>query len=203
MSQANAHEQALSLSAAMLAIDDVILLATTGQCPERDLSALLPSLLRQNQARPEDYFLEIAPFEKGRALLVNFLINGASSEHVRYLIQVTVLEEKLSANRALFAQLLQRLNEAESAAEHFPLLHDAMIARFADIYQASVSPAMRKILIHGNPDYLKQPQIAARVRVCLLCAVRAVGLWRAYGGSKWQVIFFRKRFLKALRALRF
>jgi high frequency lysogenization protein len=40
--------------------------------------------------------------------------------------------------------------------------------------------------------------IANRIRACLLAGVRAARLWRQVGGSRWQLIFSRGRYLNAI-----
>ena len=48
----------------------------------------------------------------------------------------------------------------------------------------------------------KQPEIVQdKIRACLLAGIRSAVLWRQVGGSKWQLLFHRKKLVQAARQL--
>ena len=101
------------------------------------------------------------------------------------------------------AVLKERLHAAERQAEHYPVNHDNLIASFAATYQETASKAAGRILISGAPQWLRQPDMVNRIRALLLTGVRAAALWRAYGGSRYTLLFARDKVEKALQQLDF
>ena len=49
--------------------------------------------------------------------------------------------------------------------------------------------------------YLQQSANAAKIRTLLFAGVRAARLWRQLGGSRWQLVFGRRKLLKELYPL--
>jgi len=58
-----------------------------------------------------------------------------------------------------------------------------------------------RILIAGNPVYLEQAENASRVRTLLLSAIRSGVLWHQLGGSRWQLLFQRKKIILTAKKL--
>jgi high frequency lysogenization protein len=52
-------------------------------------------------------------------------------------------------------------------------------------------------MVRGEPVYLQNPDNQNRIRALLLAGVRAAWLWRQVGGSRWKILFARKRLLAA------
>lgn len=186
------HAQALCLSALFLAIDGVRQLATTGKISGDVVNTLLPTLVRHDCPDVEGYFGAIAPLDRGRELLLKVLEQDIDADYVRYSVQLMHVEKKLSKNRDLMDILVRGLGDVRRQHEHYKLTHENVIANIASLYQRTASEAAPKIMINGSPEYLQQKYVVEMVRALLLCAVRVVALWRAYGGSRWQLMFSRQ-----------
>ena len=195
------HNQALALSALFFSIDGVRKLARTGQWPEANFAALMPSVVQCDAVTFGDYYPDLARLVRGRDLLLEMLRGGVVRQHMHYAMQVIQVEKKLAANRELMTALLGELQQLKRQCAHFGLVHETIFARLGTLYQETVSRAARRIRVSGNPRYLRQEHVAARVRSLLFCAVRASALWRANDGSRWQLIFSRHAVAEAALAL--
>jgi high frequency lysogenization protein len=56
-------------------------------------------------------------------------------------------------------------------------------------------------MVAGEQNYLQKTETAARVRTLLLAGIRAAVLWRQLGGSKWKLLFARKKYVAVARQL--
>lgn len=195
------HEQALALTALFTACDGVLALAKRGQWAEDNFNAMLPSLFTRNAASIEGYYPDLSRLSVGRDLLLEMMAEGVPREHMQYVMQIMYVERKLSKNKPLMAKLIADLHAAEQQKDHFGLLSETVFARLGEIYSETASVAARKIRVVGEPAFLRQSDIAARVRALLLCGVRAAGLWRASGGGRWQLMFSRQAIAQAARNL--
>lgn len=184
--------QAVCLSALFLAIDGVRQLAHKGKVSAEVVHTLLPCLVRHDCGDVLDYFGERAGLNHGRTLLLKLLAQDIDTEYVRYSVQLMHVEKKLSQNDALMNALVRGLADVRRQQVHFSLTHANVIANLAGLYQRTASEAAPKIKVTGSPDYLQQKDVVEMVRALLLCAVRAVALWRANGGSRWQLMFSRQ-----------
>lgn len=185
-------DQVCALGAWALALHAVHDLARHGRDIREALPALMPSLVRFHRQHVRDYYDCSAPLNEGLVLLSELFGREPDTDILKHGMQVLFLEKKLSKNHELMEVLLARLGGLQRQAEHFSPVHDGVIAQAASIYQDTVGKAGARIMVSGNPDYLQQADIAAQIRALLLCAVRAGSLWRAYGGSRWQLMFSQR-----------
>lgn len=185
-------EQVRVLGAWALALHAVHDLANHGRDIREALPALMPSLVRFDRDEVRDYYDCSAPLNEGLVLLSELFGREPDTDILKHGMQVLFLEKKLSKNHEMTELLISRLRGLQRQAEHFFPAHDSVIAQAASIYQDTVGKVGARIMISGNPDYLQRPEIAAQIRALLLCAVRAGSLWRAYGGSRWQLMFSQR-----------
>jgi high frequency lysogenization protein len=48
-------------------------------------------------------------------------------------------------------------------------------------------------MVNGEHGHLSNPLIAAKVRAALFAGIRSAFLWHQLGGSRWQLLFSRKK----------
>jgi len=72
-------------------------------------------------------------------------------------------------------------------------IHPTLTDKLAELYQQTISTLAPRIMVNGEHGYLQNPAIAAKVRAALLAGIRSAVLWRQKGGSRWQLLFLRKR----------
>lgn len=194
-------EQVCALGAWALAVQAVHEVAARGRDERGALAVLMPSVVRFDQALVRDYYVCGAVLNEGLAVLSDFMGREADAEVLKYGMQVLFLEKMLSKNAALMRVLRSRLAGLQRQAAHFSPDHESVVAQAASVYQATVGQAGARIMVSGNPRFLQQQESAERIRALLLCAVRAAALWRAEGGSRWQLMFSQRGVAERARAL--
>ena len=203
MTHNNIQSQAWAFAALFLAIDSVRALAERGEIRSDAELTLLPSLLTTNAADISGYYGEAIPLARGREAYYRTFEQKNDEQNLRYSAQILYVERRLAKKAALMAILKERLHAAQRQAEHYPVNHDNLIASFAATYQQTASEAAGKILVRGEPQWLRQADIVNHIRALLLTAVRAAALWRAFGGNRWQLLFSRSALDEAMRGLDF
>jgi hypothetical protein len=81
------------------------------------------------------------------------------------------LERKLSRRTPMLQEIRTGIRQTERAATTLGPLSDAICARLADLYVATVSTMRPRVLIQGNCLHLTQPRNVAKVRALLLSAL--------------------------------
>ena len=89
----------------------------------------------------------------------------------------------------------------EQLAYHDNQFDDEMFSIMANIYVDTISPLGKRIHIIGSVYHLQQQSVQDKIRACLLAGIRSAVLWRQVGGSKWQLLFHRKKLVQAARQL--
>jgi len=122
-------------------------------------------------------------------------------EQARYAASLVFLENQLSDRKDMLKTIQVGLVKAQSQSEHFGLMHENVLANLADIYQNTLSTLQPRIMVNGNPEYLSRPDVANKIRACLLAGIRSAILWRQCGGTRWKFLFYRKKIQAELQTL--
>lgn len=114
-------------------------------------------------------------------------------ELTRYVIMLIKLEQRLTARPDLLAKIRAGIDEATVMLDHRALLDQAIFAHLADLYSKTISQLPPRIMVRGEPLHLNNPDNQNRIRALLLAGVRSAMLWRQTGGTRWQILFGRRR----------
>lgn len=123
----------------------------------------------------------------------------------RYAGQVLRLGGLVRNNATLSQRLGDALATVPSLSVDEPDEEDDVFRQqvnaLAKAYIAHISPLKPRVMVSGQPTYLRNEQFVAEIRCQLLAAVRSAVLWHQCGGRLWQLLFFRGLVLKQARDL--
>jgi high frequency lysogenization protein len=179
-------------------------IARTGSVSDANLSALLETLFRFDANSVLEVYGDSSTVKKGLQVLADQLSGKrqqSDMELTRYAIGLLQLEKSLSGKPSVMDELARQLQTTQDKMEYFDLTHENIIASLAEIYQQYVSPLAAKIMVKGEGDYLSQAYNANKIRAILLAGIRSAVLWRQCGGTRWQLLFSRKRYLQSAEEL--
>ncbi len=179
-------------------------IATKGLYDTSALESSIGSILKLDVDAVVDVFGSIEGVATGLSILVRQL--GGNKKDVnmqvtRYVLGILHLENKLNKNPAMLEQITKGITEAKSQSEYFHVTHENVLANLADTYKNTLSTIKPQIMVSGDHGYLHTPENANKVRALLFAGIRSAVLWRQCAGSRWQVLFKRKAFLKEAKRL--
>ncbi len=193
------RQQLIALGAVFESAALVDKLARTGQISEAPMGCMLGSLLARNPASTLDVYggdsLNLRDGFKALASALERKPGSLQREPLRYALAMLTLERQLDKRGDMLDLIGQRLDQVEQQVQHFGLVHENVIASFASIYQDTLSTFRQRIQVHGDMRHLQVSSNAARIRALLLAGIRSARLWRQLGGSRWQMVFSRRRLL--------
>ena len=191
-------ERTIALAGLYQAVNCVIRIARQGSVDTEIMQPCIHSLFQVDAENVESVFGEPGVLANGARRLVAQLTGRPERdlELTRYAVQVIKLERELARRPDLLDIIAEGIREAQSKRVHFDLLHPNLLAHFADLYSQTLSHLQPRILIHGDPLHLRNPDNQNRLRALLLAAVRAARLWRQVGGSRWQLLFRNRPILE-------
>jgi high frequency lysogenization protein len=131
---------------------------------------------------------------------------GKEQEPDEILLKLAMMVLQLERHFEKQADVVQAIHDgilkiAPKAAE-LGSSHPDVLSALGSLYADTLSHLRPKVVVQGNPHYLKQPPVVAEIRALLLAAVRSAVLWRQLGGSYWNFMFSRQRMLQAIEAWR-
>ncbi|MDH5611993.1 MAG: high frequency lysogenization protein HflD [Gammaproteobacteria bacterium] len=198
------REQTIALAGVFQAAALVEQIANKGLANSAVIESSLESLFRFDADSVESVFGNLAGVSSGLRVLneqAGALKNGRNLEVTQYAISMIALEKKLSANPYMLKQVTEGLQEIHKSLEFFSLMHENVFAKISGLYKDTISTLQPKIIVQGERAYLSNDINANKIRALLFAGIRAAVLWRQCGGSRWQILFGRKKYLNECRHL--
>jgi high frequency lysogenization protein len=179
-------------------------LATTGTADPLAMETSIASVLKIDSDSVLDiYGGSLAGIKLGLTQL-NVQMTGfkiVNPEQARYSASLVFLENQLSGRKDLLKAIQIGVTKAQAQSEHFGLLHENVLANLGEVYQSTISTLQPRIMVNGEQNYLSRPDIANKIRACLLAGIRSAILWKQCGGARWKFLFFRKKIQAELQIL--
>lgn len=120
-------------------------------------------------------------------------------EIAKYVISMIHLETQLrrhpemqGAVRRGIEAVIEQMKFFE-AAEDGENVHPRLVEKLAELYTQTISNLTPRIMVNGEHGHLSNPPIAAKVRAVLFGGIRSAFLWSQLGGSRWQLLFSRRK----------
>lgn len=199
--QAIIYDRVIALSALMQSVSMVQQIAETGQVSNNELQTMLQSLLMMDAPDTLSVYGGLANLTTGLQQFNRQLSKRKAQGDIvvlRYAIGILHLERKLRKHPEMLSLITRELDQVPQQIDYFgSITSTQVIARFADIYQRTVSELSPRIQVFGDSTFLQQPDNVNRIRALLLAAIRAAVLWRQKGGRRWQFLWQSNKLLKA------
>lgn len=195
-------EQTLALAGVFQAAELVHQAATTGQWSGYAAEQSIQSLFELEPATVEDVFTG----EFGVNLGLKSLRGALSGEQqnaqpLAYAIELLQLERKYRANTKMRQSIGKSLSAIRQMSSTDIDLKDAQANALGELYQQTISTLSTRIVVNGKPVYLQNDRTLSWVRSLLFAGLRSTRLWVQLGGSRFDLMFGRKKILAASKQI--
>lgn len=190
------YDKTLALAGLFQATSLVQDIATTGKADNHDMEVCLKSIMELDPDDLNTIYGHPHNLDTGLQLIITQLGANDSKPDMdiaRYTISLLHLERKLAREPHMLEVISEGVKRAKDQLQHFPITHENVLANLAAIYSETVSQIAPKIMVAGDNQYLGDSLNASRIRALLLCGMRSAVLWRQFGGSRWQLLFQRRK----------
>ena len=192
----NLRDKTLALAGVFQATTLVKDIATNGSVDKHDFEVCIRSIFETDPESVDVVYGQVEYLRTGLTTLIAQLGEKNTQRDIdiaRYVISLLHLQRKLSKNKTMLATVANGIERARRQTEHFHLTHENVIANLADIYSETISQIPPKIMVSGESQYLSNPDQANKIRALLLAGMRSAVLWAQLGGSRWQILLWRRR----------
>lgn len=199
------NDKTLALAGIYQAAQMVFELATTGKTDEQAFAASVNTLFVENPPSTlEVYGGSVNEIQLGIHTLLGQMNSDKAKqtrnmEVTRYVLSLMVLQKKIQQTDGL-QKISNLLETAKAQQSHFGPLHENVMATIARAYSENVSQLQPRIMVNGQHGHLNNQRIANKIRALLLSGLRSAILWYQVGGSRWGLIWSRKKYLQSAQA---
>lgn len=177
-------------------------LAVRGRADTTYVEASLGSVFRIDADSAADVFGGLADVRLGLETLAAQFEDGHHDLALsKLVISVLRLERRLARRPRMLQELRGGIDAIQRQVDHFGIAHATVQGRLAELYATTLSQLRPRVIVHGKPTNLSNPQLVEQVRALLLAAVRAAVLWRQVGGSQLRLLFRRRQYAMLARGL--
>lgn len=173
----------------------------TGQYNQIAFIASVSSILKTDPENALSVYGDWAGIQYGLAKLLWLFTPPTKRNETRVMLSIMRLQKKIFHSQLIIERLTERINQVKKQTNYFNIDHPSIIANLADIYENILRSMRFNTSIRGNPRVLNVPANMEKIRIMLLAAVRSSVLWRQMGGSKWDLIFHRKKIQQITREM--
>lgn len=182
-------------------------LATTGRADELSYKTCVNTLFADNPEQTLDVFGgDVENIQKGVTTLLAQMssedaIQNRNIEITRYVLNLMILAKKLKQEETPLGNIFGVLETAKAQIEQFGEFHENVIATIARAYSENVSSVSPRIMVNGDGGHLSNPRVANKIRSLLLAGIRCALLWYQVGGTRWDLLWSRKKYLQTAKTL--
>jgi high frequency lysogenization protein len=185
-------------------------LASEGRMSRETMQACLLPVYQLSPDSVAQLYPDVRTFNQGIQTLQESFDSAGLRQHrdvVRYLLGMLVLQQHLNRQPAMQSAIGQRISQlAASQQTGLDDLPDQALqadcAALARLYQDTISTLSFRVHVAGNPEHLRNPQVAEQIRALLFAGIRSAVLWHQLGGRRWQLFFYKKRIRESLSSIR-
>jgi len=173
-------------------------LATKGELNQAAFDCSFDSLFTFNTPTAMDVFGNLSGLSRGLKVLTLYLggENQAPDQNLAYyVLSMLKLSSRLKRDQNLSAMVQSNLQKIEKQSRDFELSRHSVISQIDGVYQSTISTINPRIMVQGEQVHLRNSDNASKIRTLLLAGIRAAILWHQLGGSKWKLIFSRKKYV--------
>lgn len=201
------QDKTLALIGIYQVAQQVYQLATTGKTNETAFQTSINSLFCDNpESTLEVYGGDVANIQLGiHTLLAQMrsdeVVQARNIEITKYVLSLIMLEKNVSNAEGVLGKISGVIDSARNQRSHFGEYHDNILATLARAYSENISQINPRIMVNGQHGHLQNPKTANKIRALLLAGIRSTILWRQVGGSRWGLLWNRKKYLRTAQAL--
>lgn len=191
--------QCLALSGVAQAAYLVRQLAHHGMVGQDKLNTLVRSLFVMSPRTTEEVYGSVSRLNLGMQVLQEIVRNDGSEslkspDVMRYFLGILHLERKLAARKDMLRIIGDRLDRLDHEPLDSPdLASPALLRQLAAIYQDTLSTLPFRIQVTGEVSFLKNEDVADKIRAVLMAGIRSAVLWHQSDGRRWQLLFMRRK----------
>ena len=204
MLKLNERDQTIALAGVFQAAELVNQVATQGAWSGYAAEQSIQSLFKVSVDAVEDIFDGPFGVKLGLITLTSMLCGDAEEMYsLRYSASLLRLERRFSRKSGMQADIGKELDRISHLDGHLddPSQLDRQVEAVAELYQDTISKIEPRVIVQGKPDHLQRERNLHWIRALLFAGLRSAVLWRQVGGSRWSLLFGRKKLLLAAREL--
>jgi len=197
-------EQTVALAGLYQSLALVQNIAWEGDIHHSSMVPTIESILNLDPDKYIDVYGSIDNLQLGVQTLKSALQNKNEKhavERTRYAINLMYLASRFAVNQEAVTSLGNQIERLKNTYDSIEESFDEITLDLGGLYREHISPLGPKVIIQGDPVYLKTGQNASKIRALLLAGIRSIVLWKQANGKRWTLLLGRKSLMDNINNL--
>lgn len=193
------EDQTLALASLFQCAQLIHQISTTGTLNQPAFESSMETLFRFNTENTLQVFGDLSALITGFKSILYFdkrLDKQPEKLVLYYVLSMLKLAAKVQKQEDTLNRIQLGLEKIEQQNEQFNLGIKTVSQKIDLLYQDTLSEIKPRIMIQGDQRHLSSSDHLSKVRTLLFSGIRAAFLWHQLGGSKWKLLFSKKRYLQ-------
>ncbi|MGA8259987.1 MAG: high frequency lysogenization protein HflD [Arenicellales bacterium] len=196
MSDANELDRTLALAGIFQAAALARQLARRGYADEAPLGTSVRSVLIVDAINTVSIFGGVDGVRLGLLSISRQSGSAGDIETARYVVSLIQLARRFYRSTALVERVSAELSAVQKDLSiGADGVSSEIYQRFADLYKSTISGLKPRIIVQGEQAHLSNAHVVAQIRASLLAGIRAGVLFAQLGGSRWDLLLHRRRYI--------
>jgi len=203
VSDTNERDRTIALAGVYQAAALARQLARRGYADDEPLQASVRSVLIVDAINTVSVFGGVEGVRLGLLSITRQSGSAGDLEVARYVVGLCQLARRFLRSTELVERVSRELADIQEdvSVQGEQGLPPELYERFADLYKETLSHLKPRIIVQGEQANLNNALVVAQIRTSLLAGVRAGVLFAQLGGSRWQLLLQRRRYIDNAAAL--
>ena len=179
-------------------------MAYKGEISQAAFDCCVDSLFAFDAETTVEVFGDVSGLTRGLQTLSQHLGGRAQDSGKNlayYIMSMMKISSKISRDNTMAEKIQSSLQTIQQQSIDFNMSRANVVMKIDGLYQQTVSNTQPRIIVRGEQNYLTNNDNAGKVRTLLLAGIRSAVLWHQLGGSKWKLVFSRKKFVDCAKRL--
>jgi high frequency lysogenization protein len=149
------------------------------------------SILILDAVNTQSVFAGLKGVSCGMSLIASGVMSSAKMDDVeilRYAMSLIHLSNQLQRDDERFSKFAQRIERLSAVDE------DQLLEACSEVYKDFISELRPQIIVQGEQGFLQSEFVPNKVRTLLLAGIRACVLWQQVGGSRFRLLWERRKY---------
>jgi len=179
-------------------------MAYKGEISQAAFDCCVDSLFAFEAETTLDVFGDLSGLTRGLQTLSQHLgghTRDSGKNLAYYIMSMMKISSKILHDNSMAEKLQSDLQTIQQQSIDFDLSRANVVMKIDGLYQQTISNIQPRIIVRGEQNFLTNSDNAGKVRTLLLTGIRSAVLWHQLGGTKWKLVFTRKKYVDCARRL--
>lgn len=192
------QERTIALAGVLQCCAQVQAIARTGEYDQTVVESAVQSILILDAVNTPAVYGGLDGVHSGLKMIASGILDSPQMkdvELIRYAMSLLLLQSELNRDGKAFGEFGTAVEQLSSYSG------EELVEACSSLYQKFISKMRPQIIVQGEQGFLQRHDVPPKVRTLLLAGLRSAVLWGQKGGSRFRLLWEKRKYKHQARQL--